>query len=142
MPSAGVSSVLLQGHALGSVVGVKAVLRVPLAAGAALAAHRAPVQHDEVAGGDVGDVRADRVDHAGRLVAEQKWVRVLDIAVAVGQVRMAHAGGLDFHHHIVRARLGDNDSGDLDVCALLAGDYSLNLLCSHTPPPYQLLTRT
>ena len=42
-------------------------------AGAALPAHRAPVEDDEVADGNVGDCDADRVDDAGGFVAEQEW---------------------------------------------------------------------
>ena len=116
-------------HALGGVVGVEAVLRVALAAGAALAAHCAPVQHHEIAFGDVGDVLADRLDDTSRLMAEQERERIFDVAVAVRQVRVAHAGGLDLDHNVVGAGLGDHNVHDLDRGALLAGDYSLHSLC-------------
>ena len=66
-----------------------------LAAGPALAAHRPPVEDDEVAGRDVGDVGADRLDDAGGLVAEQERELVVDAALAVVQVGVADPAGLD-----------------------------------------------
>ena len=62
------------------------------------AADRAPVEDDEVAGRDVGDAVADRLDDAGRLVAEQEREVVVDAALAVVQVGVADAAGLDLDH--------------------------------------------
>ena len=80
----------------------------------------------------MGDVLADLVHNAGSFVAEEERVGVLDVAVAVGQVRVAHAGGLDLDHHIVGAGFRDHNVHDLDRGALGTGDYSLNSLC-HAP---------
>ncbi len=54
---------------------------------------------DEVAGRHVGDVGAHRLDHAGGLVAEQEREVVVDAALAVVQVGVAHAARL----HLRRA---------------------------------------
>ena len=68
--------------------------RPPPPACPALAAHGTPVQDDEVAGCQVRHVRADRLDDARRLVAEQEGEVVVDAALAVVEVRVAHAAGL------------------------------------------------
>ena len=69
-------------------------------------------------------------------MAEQERERVLDVAVAVGQVRVAHAGGLDLDYDVVGAGFGDHNVHDLDRGALFAGDYALNSLC-HVPQHYE-----
>ena len=70
MPSAGVSSVPSVSVIFWVALWVaKQYQGLPLQAGAALAAHRPPVEDDEVAGRDVGDALTDRLDRAGRLVA-------------------------------------------------------------------------
>ena len=48
----------------------------------------------EVAGRDVRDALADRLDHARRLVAEQERELVVDPALAVVQVGVADPAGL------------------------------------------------
>ena len=76
------------------------------AAGAALAADRAPVQDDEVAGRDGGHPVADRLDHAGRLVPEQVGEVVPDAALAVVQVGVADAARLHPDQRLARPRIG------------------------------------
>src|SRR5262249_3480725 len=68
------------------VVRGEAVPGLPSAARPALAAHGAPVEDDEVARRDRGDVGSDRVDGAGRLVPEEVGEVVADAAVAVVEV--------------------------------------------------------
>ena len=48
--------------------------------------------------------RADRLDPAGGLVAEQERELVVDPALAVVQVGVADAAGLDLHHDLARDR--------------------------------------
>ena len=95
MPSAGVSSVPSVSVIFCVALWVaKQYQGLPLQAGAALAAHRAPVEDDEVARRDVGDAVADRLDDAGGLVAEQEREVVVDAALAVVQVGVAHPARL------------------------------------------------
>ena len=89
---------VLEGHLLGGVVGGEAVPRLAAVAGPAVAADRAPVEDHEVARRDVGDVRADRLDDARGLVAEQEREVVVDAALAVVQVGVADPAGLHLHH--------------------------------------------
>ena len=96
MPSAGRQlGAVGERHLLRRVVGGEAVPGLALEAGAALAAHGAPVEDDEVAGRHVGDALADRLDRAGGLVAEQEREVVVDAALAVVQVGVADPAGLD-----------------------------------------------
>ncbi len=83
-----------QRHLLGGVVGREAVPRLAAVAGPAVAAHRAPVEDHEVAGRHRRDVGTDRLDDAGGLVAEQEREVVVDPALAVVQVGVAHPAGL------------------------------------------------
>src|SRR5699024_9073511 len=115
-----------QRHGLGGVVGVEAVLDDALLAGAALPAHGAPVQHHVVADLHVGDRLADHGDPAGGLVAEQEGELVVDAAVAIGEVGVAHAGGLDVDDHVVWAGLGDHDVHELGGLLLGSGDDALD----------------
>ena len=108
-----------QRHLLRGVVGVEAVVRPAALAGPALAADRAPVQDDEVAGLDVGDALADRLDDARGLVAEQERVLVVDAALAVGQVGVTHTAGDDVDHHFTGTGVGDDDVDHLDGLAFL-----------------------
>ena len=96
----------------------------PRQAGAALAADRAPVEDDEVAGRDVGDALADGLHDARGLVAEQEREVVVDAALAVVQVGVADAARLDLDDGLTRARVGDDDGLDGDGRALGAGDDS------------------
>ncbi len=91
-------------HLLGGVVGVEAVLRLAASAGATVAAHGSPVEDHVVAGSDVGDPVADRLDDAGRLVPEQEREVVVDAALAVVEVGVAHPARLDRDHGLARAR--------------------------------------
>ena len=59
---------------------------------------------------------------------EQEGELVVDAAVAVGQVGVAHTAGGDLHHHLARTRVRNGDRGDLDGRALGAGDYTSDLL--------------
>lgn len=79
-----------QRHFLGGAVAVEAQLRTATLAGAALPAHGVPVEDDEVAGCDVDHAVADGFDGAGGLVAEEEGVVVVDTAIAVGQIGVAH----------------------------------------------------
>ncbi|BDZ59469.1 hypothetical protein GCM10025872_31260 [Barrientosiimonas endolithica] len=115
-----------EGHLLVGVVRVEAVPRLALGARAALTAHRAPVENHEVAGRDLGDALADRLDRAGGLVAEQEREVVADAAHAVVQVGVAHPARLDRHHRLARPRVGHHDVDQLDGRPLLAGDDSLD----------------
>ena len=93
-----------QRHLLGRVVRREAVLRAPPATRPALAAHRPPVEDDEVARLDLGHVGSDRLDDAGGLVAQQERELVVDAALAVVQVGVAHAARLHRDDDLARAR--------------------------------------
>ena len=95
MPSAGLScGAVGERHLLRGVEGGEAVPGAAAATGPAGAAHRAPVEDDEVARRDLGDVGADRLHDARRLVAEEERELVVDRALAVVQVGVAHAARL------------------------------------------------
>ena len=112
---------VLQRHLLRRVVGVEAVPGLAAAAGAALAADRPPVEDDVVARGEVGDVIADGLDDAGRLVTEEERELIVDPALAVVQVGVAHPAGLDLHHGLSGAGIGDDDGLDAHRLALGPG---------------------
>ena len=57
---------------------------------------------------------ADGLDDAGGLVAEQEREVVVDAALAVVQVGVAHAARLHLHERLARARVGDDDRLDGD----------------------------
>ena len=101
-----------QRHLLRGVVGVEAVLRLALEAGAALPADGPPVQDHEVADGHVGDALADRGHRARGLVAEQEREVVVDAALAVVQVGVAHPARLDVDDRLAGARVGHHDRLD------------------------------
>ncbi|ALC07201.1 hypothetical protein CDES_14480 (plasmid) [Corynebacterium deserti GIMN1.010] len=113
-----------QGHLLRRVVGVETVLQVALAAGAALATHRPPVQDDEVADLDVGDGVTDGLNDTSRLVAQQEGKLIRDVAVTVRQIRVAHTRGLDLDDDIMGTRIRNDDLGLLDRCSLASCDDS------------------
>ena len=87
-----------------------------------------PVQDHVVAGLQAAYVVADRLDHAGRFVAEQVREVVADPALPVVQVGVADPAGLDRHHRLARSGVGHEDVDELDRCVLGAGDDSLDLL--------------
>ena len=95
-------------------------------AGPALAAHGPPVQHHVVAHLDVGDGLADLGDAAGGLMSEQEGELVVDAAVAVGEVRVAHPAGLDVDHYVGGAGVGDHDVHQLRRLLLRSGDDALH----------------
>ncbi|SHW07154.1 pyruvate-formate lyase [Mycobacteroides abscessus subsp. abscessus] len=117
-----------EGHFLGGVEGVEAQVRAAPFAGAAFAADGAPVEDDEVAGGDVGNALADRFDGAGGFVAEQEGILVVDAAFAVGQVGMAHAAGDDVHDDLTGSGIGDDDVDQLDGLLLGPGNHTTHCL--------------
>ena len=82
------------------------------------AADRAPVEDHEVAGRHLGDALTDGLDDAGGLVAEQEREVVVDATLAVVQVGVADAAGLDLHDRLTRARVGHQDGLDRDGRAL------------------------
>ena len=121
MPSAGRQlGAVGQRHLLLGVERVEAQVRPTALAGAALTAHRAPVQDHEVTGLHVCHARADGLDGARGLVAEQERVFVVDAAVAVGQVGVADAAGDDVDDDLARSRVGDDHIHHLDRFAFLA----------------------
>ena len=121
-------------HLLRGVVGAEAVPGPAPAARPALAAHRPPVQDHEVAGRHVGDVGADRLDDARRLVAEQERELVVDPALPVVEVGVAHAARLHLHERLARARVGHLDHLDRDRLLHRLGHHRPNLLRhSRTP---------
>ncbi len=76
----------------------------PRQARPALPAHGPPVEDDVVAGGHLGDAGADGLDDAGGLVAEQERELVVDAALAVVQVGVAHPARLDRDDGLARVR--------------------------------------
>ncbi len=108
-----------QRHLLFGVQAAEAVLRPAAFARPALAAYGAPVQDHEVARLDRRHTRPDRLHRARGLVAEQKRVLVIDAALAVGQVGVAHPAGDDVDHGLPGPRVRDDDVHQFDGVALL-----------------------
>ena len=123
-----------QGHSLGGVERAEAVPRAAAQAAAALSAHGAPVENDEVARLHVGDTLAHGLHHTGGLVPEQERELVVDTALAIVEVGVAHTARLHLHDCLTRARVGNHDGLDRHRCALATRYYSTNLL-SHEAPP-------
>jgi hypothetical protein len=121
-------------HLLGRVVGGEAVPRLAPVAGAAVAAHRPPVQDHEVARRHRRDVVADRLDDTGRLVPEQEREVVVDAALPVVQVGVADPACLHVHQRLARSGVGDVDRLDADRLALRAGDDCLDLVHAGSSP--------
>ena len=71
-------------------------------------------------GSTVGHTRPDRFDRAGGLVAEQERVLVVDAALAVGQVGVAHPAGDDVDHDLTGPGVRDDDVHQFDGFALLS----------------------
>ena len=130
----------VEGHLLRGVVGAEAVLRPAPPARPARAAHRPPVEDDEVAGRDVGDVGPDGLHDPGRLVAEQEREVVVDAALPVVQVGVAHPAGLHLDQRLARAGIGHVD--DLDRHRLLDGPgHHRTHLLRHRSTPSSLSRR-
>ncbi|MBP1115618.1 hypothetical protein JOE30_001415 [Rhodococcus sp. PvP016] len=79
-----------------------------------LAAHCTPVQYDDIAGANIDDTGTDRLDCARCLVTEEKRIVVVDSAVAVGEVGVAHPAGDDVDDDLARSGIRDDDVGHLD----------------------------
>ena len=109
---------VLQRHLLRGVERGEAVVRLALAARPARAAHGAPVEDHVVAGRDARDVGPDRFDGAGGLVAEQERKVVVDAALAVVEVGVAHPARLHVDHRFARPGVGHDDRLDADGLAL------------------------
>jgi hypothetical protein len=67
-------------------------------------------------------------------VAEQEREVVVDAALAVVEVGVAHPAGLDLHHGLARARIGHHDGLDRHRLALAPGHDSTHLLRHHCSP--------
>ena len=107
-------------------------MRAPTLTRPALTTDRTPVQDHEIAGRHVGHPRADRFDRARGLMTEQERELVVDPAVAVVQVGVAHPAGLDPDDGLTGSGIGDDDGLDGDRSALGAGDDSTYVL-RHDP---------
>ena len=118
----------LQRHLLRGVVGVEAVPGRAAATRPAGAADRAPVEDHEVARRDVDHALADGLDDPGGLVAEQEREVVVDPALAVVQVGVAHPARLHLHHDLARPRIRDDDRLDGHRVTLLVRDDPADLL--------------
>jgi hypothetical protein len=115
-------------HLLRRVERAEAVPRLALPARPAVAAHRSPVQHDEVARRDVGHVVTDGFDHPRRFVSEEEREVVVDAALAVVQVGVAHAAGLHAHECFARSGVGHDDRFHRHRLPLAGGDDSAYLV--------------
>ena len=91
-------------------------------------------------GRDGGDIRADGFDDAGRLVAEEERELVVDPALAIVQVGVAYAAGLDAHERLSGARVGHEHRRQLDRSALLPGD-DASYLVNHPVLPSKVCAR-
>ena len=85
-------------------------------------------------GREVAYVRADRLDDAGGLVAEEEGEIVVDPALAVVEVGVADAARLDGDDRLARPGLGHHDLLNGDGSALRRCDHPLHLFC-HCPIP-------
>jgi hypothetical protein len=122
----------VEGHLLRGVEGGEAVPGAAPATGPALAAHRSPVEDHEVAGSHLDHIRTDRLDDPGRLVPEQEREVVVDPALPIVQVGVAHTAGLDLHQRLAGPGVRDHDRLDGDGLLLRSGDDAPDLVC-HGP---------
>ena len=119
---------VVEGHPLACVLAVEAVPGTSAQATPAGAAGRTPRDHHDVAGRNVGDAFADGLDDAGRLVAEQEGEVIADATLAVMQVGVADAAGLDPDERLVGTRVRNVNGHDFDWGTAFAGDNALNLV--------------
>ena len=117
-----------QRHLLRGVVGREAVPGPSPPARPALAAHGPPIEDDEVARRQVGDAGPDGLHEPGGLVPEEEGKVVVDAALAVVQVGVADAAGLDGDHRLARPRVGYDDRLERDRRTLLPRDHPAHLL--------------
>ena len=117
-----------QRHLLLGIEGVEAQVRTATLAGAALTTYRAPVQDHEITWLHVRHTLADGFDGACGLMPEQERVLVVDAALAIGQVGVTDAAGLDVDHHLARSRVGDDDIHHLDGLTLLPRNHTAHCL--------------
>ena len=80
-------------------------------------------------GATLGDVGADRLHDPCGLVAEQERELVVDAALAVVQVGVAHAACLHLHQCLARSRVGYQDRLDRDGLSFASGDDAADLVC-------------
>ena len=71
---------------------------------------------------------ADRLDDTGRLVPEQEREVVVDAALAVVQVGVAHTAGLHLHQRLAGPGVGDEHRLQRHRRTLRAGDDTLHLV--------------
>ena len=106
---------------------------LPLVAGSAVPADRTPVEDDEVARRDVGDTLTHRLDDPRGLVAQEEGEVVVDAALAVVQVGVAHPARFDFDDRLTRTGIGDDDVNELDGAPLARAMTALTV-CGISPP--------
>ena len=66
-------------------------------------------------------------------MAEQEWEVVVNAALAVVQVGVAHTACLHLNQRFARARVGHDDGGELNRLAFAPRDDALNLVCHELP---------
>ena len=133
MPSAGLSSVPSVRVIFWVALWVRSsTAACPLTA-PALATNRPPVQDHEVAGRDLGDALADRLDEPGGLVAEQERELVVDAAFAVVQIGVAHAASLNGDHRLSGTGIRNDNGLERHRLALRHRHHASNFLRHYTP---------
>src|SRR5205823_10636590 len=115
-------------HLLRRVATVEAVPGSTAPARSTVAARRPPGDHDVVTRRDAGDTVADRLDRAGGLVTEEEGEVVVDGALPVVEVGVAHTARLDPDEHLVGPGIGDDDRLERDRPAPVRGDDALHLM--------------
>src|ERR1017187_7948321 len=98
-------------------------------AGTTFSAHRAPIQHDEIAGLDGRDVRPDFVYYARGLMSEKERKFVANAALAVVQIGVADTARLDADDDLTRPRIRHHDSYQRYRLPLGHRNDSLDLRC-------------
>ena len=123
-----------QGHLLTGVVGGEAVPGPTPPTRPTLAAHRPPVEDDEVARRHRRDIGADRLHHAGGLVAEEEGEVVVDAPLAVVEVGVTDPARLDPHDRLTRTGVGDEDGLERDRLALGPCHHAAHFVCHAVSP--------
>ena len=98
-----------QGHLLLGVAAGEAVPRPTAQARPAVSARSPPGEDHEIAGRNVGHVRADLLNHAGRLVAQQEGEVVVDRSLTVVQVGVTDTARLHAHQRLAFPRIRYQD---------------------------------